>query len=644
MDIRDVLKHYWGYDNFRPLQEDIIRSVLSGRDTLALMPTGGGKSITYQVPGLMGRGLCLVISPLIALMKDQVEDLNKRGIGAETIYTGMLPDDAESALNKAKAGKVKFLYISPERLTSAYFRERLKTMEVSLLAVDEAHCISQWGYDFRPSYLRIAEVREFFPSVPVLALTATATPRVAEDIQFRLKFAAPHVLSKSFRRENLSYVVRKATDRHQEACHILSRVSGSSIVYVRRRARAEELAKLFNEHGIRSEFYHAGLSSHQRSVRQDAWKSGDVPVMVATNAFGMGIDKPDVRLVLHFDIPESPEAYFQEAGRAGRDGKKAYAVLLYSRGTLARFKRKIQENFPERKYVQQVYRNLGDFFQIEEGTGGGYAFEFNPELFMETYHMEYVPFYSALNILQMAGYLECTTDIHARSRVSFLVLRGELYRIELGSLLLERLVEYLLRHYSGIFVQYAYVDEQLMADRLGADHEEIYQALLALARRKIISYIPGNDHPYILYHQARVPASYLHIGREAYEDRRESYAEKIARMAGYIEEEDTCRQLYLMRYFGQYEHRPCGMCDHCLAQKKDAGGYSREEVKQLIIDRLRTGERGVRNLIEDIDVPREQLFTCIRILLEEGKIAYLRFPLLTLADRQPGEQKEPTAS
>lgn len=630
MEIRDVLKHYWGYDCFRPLQEDIIRSVLSGRDTLALMPTGGGKSITYQVPGVMGRGLCLVISPLIALMKDQVEDLNGRGIGAEAIYTGMLPDDMESAFNKAKAGKVKFLYISPERLASAYFRERLKTMSVSLLAVDEAHCISQWGYDFRPSYLRIAEVREFFPSVPVLALTATATPRVAEDIQFRLKFSAPHVLSKSFRRENLSYVVRHATARHQEMLHILSRVPGSAVVYVRKRARAEELARLLNNEGIRADFYHAGLSAYQRGIRQDAWKSGDVPVMVATNAFGMGIDKPDVRLVLHFDIPDSLEAYFQEAGRAGRDGRKAYAVLLCNKGTLAALKKKINDNFPERKYVQEVYRRLGNFFQIEEGTGAGYAFEFDSDLFMKTFRMEYVPFYAALDILQMAGYLECTTDVRARSQVGFLVLRDELYRIELGNALQERIVEYLLRHYAGIFVQYVYVDEKLMAGHLGVEREAVYQELLALARRKIIGYLPGNDRPYIVYHQERVPASYVHIGREAYEERKQAYAEKINEMVGYAEAEDTCRQLYLMRYFGQEEHQPCGICDYCLAQRKSPGSRPMEEVKRAIIDRLRLSDADPRRLAEDIDAPGEQVQEGIRLLLEEGRIACLELPDLTL--------------
>ena len=367
--IHEILKQYWGYDEFRSLQEEIILSVLEGKDTLALMPTGGGKSITYQVPALVLEGICLVVTPLIALMKDQVEELQKRGIVAEAIYTGMGKEQIESTLNKAIAGKIKFLYVSPERLASEQFRARLKQMHLSMLAVDEAHCISQWGYDFRPSYLRIAEIRENFRQIPVLALTATATPRVAEDIQQQLKFEVPHVLSKSFRRDNIAYVVRKANDKLGELLHILSSLKASAIVYVRKRAGAEELARFLKAKGIEADFYHAGLTSFQREQKQEAWKKGEVPVIVATNAFGMGIDKPDVRIVVHFDIPDSPEAYFQEAGRAGRDGKKAYAVLLYNEAALTALKKRVTQGFPDKNYIRQVYRLLGDFFGLEEGLG-----------------------------------------------------------------------------------------------------------------------------------------------------------------------------------------------------------------------------------------------------------------------------------
>ena len=422
--IREILKQYWGYDEFRSLQEEIILSVLEGKDTLALMPTGGGKSITYQVPALVLEGICLVVTPLIALMKDQVEELQKRGIVAEAIYTGMGKEQVESTLNKAIAGKIKFLYVSPERLASERFRARLKQMHLSMLAVDEAHCISQWGYDFRPSYLRIAEIRENFRQIPVLALTATATPRVAEDIQQQLKFEVPHVLSKSFRRDNIAYVVRKANDKLGELLHILSSLKASAIVYVRKRAGAEELARFLKAKGIEADFYHAGLTSFQREQKQEAWKKGEVPVIVATNAFGMGIDKPDVRIVVHFDIPDSPEAYFQEAGRAGRDGKKAYAVLLYNEAALTALKKRVIQGFPDKNYIRQVYRLLGDFFGLEEGLGHGLAFEFDPEHFVKTYKLELTTTLSAIKVLQVAGYLECTTEVHARSRISFLVLRS----------------------------------------------------------------------------------------------------------------------------------------------------------------------------------------------------------------------------
>lgn len=629
-DIRDILKQYWGYDQFRSLQEEIILSVMGGKDTLALMPTGGGKSITYQVPGLCLEGVCIVITPLIALMKDQVEELKRRNIPAETIYTGMTPERIETAINKAIGKKVKFLYISPERLASRHFRERLKQMQVSMLAVDEAHCISQWGYDFRPSYLQIAEVRTYFPQVPILALTATATPQVVEDIQHQLKFSVPHVLSKSFRRENISYVVRKANDKLGELLHILSKLQSSAIVYVRKRATTEELAGFLTKKGIRADYYHAGLTSLQRERKQEEWKQGQTPVIVATNAFGMGIDKPDVRIVVHFDIPDSPEAYFQEAGRAGRDGERAYAVLLYNEATLTALKKRISQGFPEKKFIREVYQALGNFFNLEEGDGTGFAFEFNPDHFVRTFKFDYVRALAAIQVLQVAGYLECTTEVHARSRISFLVLRDQLYKIELNHSLLERLVEYILRHYSGVFVQYAYVEEERLAEQLEVKREEIYQALLTLAKRKIISYVPGNDRPYIVYHQPRVPASYLHIGKEAYEDRKQAYAAKVDRMAGYIESKDTCRQLYLMDYFGQKEKNPCGVCDYCLSRKKQ-GRPDKKKVDEKIIAILQQSDKEVRDLIDQIEEERELVTNRVRYLLECGKITYKSPTILSLS-------------
>lgn len=629
-EIHKILEQYWGYAQFRPLQEEIIHSVLQGKDTLALMPTGGGKSITYQIPGIALEGICLVITPLIALMKDQVEELKKREVPADAIYTGMSAEKVESVINKSIGGKLKFLYVSPERLASARFRERLKQIPVSMLAVDEAHCISQWGYDFRPSYLKIAEIRTFFPEVPVLALTATATPAVAEDIQQQLKFKVPHILSKSFRRENLSYVVRKANDKLGELLHILSNLQASAIIYVRKRITAEELAGFLVAKGIKADFYHAGLTSLQREKKQEAWKQDVTPVIVATNAFGMGIDKPDVRVVIHFDIPDSPEAYFQEAGRAGRDGKRAYAVLLYNEASLRALKKRITQSFPEKKYIREVYQSLGNFFGIEEGEGEGFAFEFDPELFVKTFKLDYVSALSAMNVLQVAGYLECTTDVHSRSRISFLVLRDQLYKIELKEYFLERLVEFILRNYSGIFVQYAYIDEQYLAECLDTDRQKIYEALLLLAKRKIISYIPGNDRPYIVYHQPRVPASYLHIGKEAYEDRKGTYAAKVERMASYIEEGEGCRQLYLMNYFGQKEKNPCGVCDNCLAKKKKTNHPDKKQTDGEILARLNGKDWEVKELINQLGGDREWTTYRIRYLLEDGKIFYKSSTILSL--------------
>ena len=632
--IRNILKQYWGYDDFRPLQEDIILSVMAGKDTLALMPTGGGKSITYQVPGLAMEGICIVITPLIALMKDQTEALKKRGIAAEAIYTGMTTEHIESVINKAIGNKLKFLYVSPERLASRIFRESLKQMQVTLLAVDEAHCISQWGYDFRPSYLQIAEVRSYFPGTPILALTATATPQVADDIQKQLKFKTPHVLSKSFRRENISYVVRKANDKLGELLHILSKLSAGAIVYVRKRVTAEELAKFLIEKGIQADFYHAGLTSLQRESRQEEWKRGVTPVIVATNAFGMGIDIPDVRIVVHFDIPDSPEAYFQEAGRAGRDGKRAYAVLLYNEATLTTLKKRINQGFPDKQYIREVYRDLGNYFHVEEGCGAGFAFEFDPDHFVRSFKLDYVQALAAIEVLQVAGYLECTTSVHARSRISFLVLRDQLYKIDLHSVLAERLVESVLRTYAGIFVQYAYIDEQYLAEHLGVTRDDIYYTLLDLAKRKIISYIPGNDRPYIVYHQPRVPVSYVYIGKEAYEDRKEIYASKIERMAGYIESEDTCRQLYLMEYFGQKEKEPCGVCDYCLTHKKHRVRPDRKKTMESIVNLLQHSDLEVRNLIDRIEEERTFVIECVRYLLEEGSIYYKSPTVLSLKKKE----------
>ena len=632
-DIKEILKTYWGYDDFRSLQEEIIRSVLDGKDTLALMPTGGGKSLTYQVSGLAMEGVCLVVTPLIALMKDQVEDLKNRGIPAEAIYTGMRRDRVESIINKCIYDTVKFLYVSPERLYSERFREKLRLMNVCLITVDEAHCISQWGYDFRPPYLRIAEVREFFPGVATLALTATATPEVVEDIQKQLHFSTPNVLSKSFRRENISYVIRDTEAKPLELFNILSKVQGGAIVYVRTRLKASSIAAFLNKSGIKSDFYHAGLSSAQRARRQEAWKSGKVPVVVATNAFGMGIDKADVRVVVHYDVPDSPEAYFQEAGRAGRDGKRAYAVLLSSRAALGGLQKRIDDAFPPKDYILRVYEALANYYQLGEGEGQGRAFEFNLKLFARNFKLNEARVMSAISILEVAGFLGYTTDINSRSRVMFTVLRDRLYEFETGDPLLERLMVLLMRNYAGIFVQDAYVDEGFLADQLDVTRKVLYDAFISLAKRKIIRYVPGDVKPYIVYYQPRLPLSYITIGREAYENRKELFVTKIGAMARYIRDDETCRQLLLMEYFGQKEEKPCGICDVCIGKKKRLHREERKSLEERILQVLARQNTNIRELVHQLGEDKEVVVEQIRKLLDEGKIQYVSTLELGLTEK-----------
>lgn len=632
-DIKEILKTYWGYDDFRSLQEETIRSVLDGKDTLALMPTGGGKSLTYQVSGLAMEGVCLVVTPLIALMKDQVEDLKNRQIPAEAIYTGMRRDRVESIINKCIYDTVKFLYVSPERLYSERFREKLRLMNVCLITVDEAHCISQWGYDFRPPYLRIAEVREFFPGVATLALTATATPEVVEDIQKQLHFSTPNVLSKSFRRENISYVIRDTEAKPLELFNILSKVQGGAIVYVRTRLKASSIAAFLNKSGIKSDFYHAGLSSAQRARRQEAWKSGMVPVVVATNAFGMGIDKADVRVVVHYDVPDSPEAYFQEAGRAGRDGKRAYAVLLSSRAALGGLQKRIDDAFPPKDYILRVYEALANYYQLGEGEGQGRAFEFNLKLFARNFKLNEARVMSAISILEVAGFLGYTTDINSRSRVMFTVLRDRLYEFETGDPLLERLMVLLMRNYAGIFVQDAYVDEGFLADQLDVTRKVLYDAFISLAKRKIIRYVPGDVKPYIVYYQPRLPLSYITLGREAYENRKELFVTKIGAMARYIRDDETCRQLLLMEYFGQKEDKPCGICDVCIGKKKRLHREERKSLEERILQVLARQNTNIRELVRQLGEDKEVVVEQIRKLLDEGKIQYVSTLELGLTEK-----------
>lgn len=494
-DYLKILKQYWGYDHFRGIQEDIIRSVGEGKDTLGLMPTGGGKSITFQVPALAQEGLCLVITPLIALMKDQVRNLRERGIKATAVYSGMTREEILIALENCIFGNYKFLYISPERLGTEIFQIKLRSMHVSLITVDESHCISQWGYDFRPAYLKIADIRQLLPGVPVIALTATATPEVVKDIQERLQFRQENVFRMSFERKNLAYIVRHTEDKEGEMLHILQRVNGSSIVYTRNRKKTKEIAQLLNRNHITATFYHAGLSDETKDLRQKAWLKGEYRVMVATNAFGMGIDKPDVRLVIHADVPDSPEAYFQEAGRAGRDGMKAYAVLLFCPRDKITLKQRISDTFPEKDYIRKVYEDINFYYQMAMGDGLGCTFAFNLDEFCHNFKHFPVQTDSALKILTRAGYLEYTDEQDNASRIMFTLTKEELYRIHEQNADTEKLIRILLRTYTGLFTDYAYINEELLAKRSGLSRPQIYETLLFLTRQHILHYIPGKKLP-----------------------------------------------------------------------------------------------------------------------------------------------------
>lgn len=563
---RQVLQQYWGYDGFRGIQEDIIRSIGSGKDTLGLMPTGGGKSITFQVPALAKEGLCLVVTPLIALMKDQVHQLRSRGIKATAVYSGMTREEIVVALENCIFGNYKFLYISPERLATDIFRTKLRHMQVNLIAIDEAHCISQWGYDFRPSYLQIAEVRQLLPGVPVLALTATATPEVVEDIQQRLAFPQKNVFRMSFERKNLAYIVRYTENKPSELLHILNSLPGSAIAYTRNRKRTREVAEFLESNGISATYYHAGLANDIKDQRQKSWLDGQHRVMVATNAFGMGIDKPDVRLVVHIDCPDSPEAYFQEAGRAGRDGQKAYAVLLFAPRDKGLLQRRVEDTFPEKDYVRKVYEDLQYYYQMAMGDGRGCTFAFNIEEFCLNFKHFPVRVDSALKLLTRAGYLEYTDEQDNASRLMFTLRRDELYRIHENSEATEQLIRCLLRSYTGLFSDYAFIDEGFLSRQIGLSRQEVYESLVLLSHRRILHYIPGKKTPYIIYTRERQETARIVLTREVYEERKESYIRRIQAMTDYAGSQAHCRSQFLLRYFGEKDSHPCGQCDVCLQQ------------------------------------------------------------------------------
>ena len=560
---RQILTRYWGFSDFRPLQLEIIQSVAEGKDTLGLMPTGGGKSVTFQVFSLSREGICIVVTPLIALMKDQVEKLNAKGIKALMIHSGMSPAEIKIILDNAVWGDYKFLYVSPERLDSENFTERLAKMQVNLVAVDEAHCISQWGYDFRPSYLNIIRIRKILPGVTILALTATATPEVVVDIQEKLGFKQKNVRQISFQRENLSYLVRNVENKNGYLLETLQKVKGSGIVYVRSRKATHEIAAELVKNKISADFYHAGLTTSVRSEKQDAWISGKKRVIVATNAFGMGIDKPDVRFVIHFAPPESLEAYFQEAGRAGRDGKKSAAVMLYNNADKTKLKKQVTVAFPDVVQIKKVYNSLCNFLQIAEGFGKGQTFGFQLQEFAQAYKFQQAMVYNSLKFLQMEGYLEFTEEVDNPSRVYFTVNRDDLYKYQIANAAMDGFIKLLLRSYTGLFTGFVHINEELLAKRSGISRDQIYQYLKHLRQSKIIEYVPQNNTPYIYFNKERIPIDRLKISKENYGARKVEFQKRIEAVIDYATNTTTCRSRILLSYFGEKDAPACGTCDVC---------------------------------------------------------------------------------
>jgi ATP-dependent DNA helicase RecQ len=619
MTYLDILKQYWGYDGFRGIQEQIIESIGQGRDTLGLMPTGGGKSITFQVPALAMEGVCLVITPLIALMKDQVRNLCEHGIKAAAIHTGMKREEIITVMENCIFGGYKFLYVSPERLSSDLFRTKLRHVKICLLTVDESHCISQWGYDFRPSYLNIADIRKELPGVPVLALTATATPQVTEDIQDKLGFKERNVIRMSFFRSNLSYVVRKTENKLLELKHILERVPGTGIVYVRNRAQTKEISDFLNKEEIPSTYYHAGLDPTVKDERQRAWTQDKYRVVVATNAFGMGIDKPDVRTVIHMDIPSSIEAYFQEAGRAGRDGRRSYAVLLHSPADKRTMSKRISDNFPKEEFIRDVYEKLGFYYEMAVGDGRGCTFTFSLGEFCQHFSLPIIPTDSALRILTRMGYIEYLDEMDYSARLLFTAGRDELYRLHQDRTT-DEVMNIILRNYSGIFTDYAYIDEHLICTRAGIDRQKLYTILMNLQSQGVVRYVPERRTPVVTWTRERIETDMLRFDPEVYRLRKEEFKARIGAMMEYVTRETGCRSAILLHYFGEHQDKPCMCCDLC--QEKVGNGLTRGEREAIMNDILDTfhSSPGNPQKVYTLHYDRNKIDQVLHYMVDEGHI------------------------
>ena len=621
MNYELILKKYWGYDDFRGIQREIIESIGSGHDTLGLMPTGGGKSVTFQVPALSMDGVCIVITPLIALMKDQMHHLRQKGINAAAVYSGMQRDDIIRILENCILGSTKLLYVSPERLGSELFQTKLKHMQVSFITVDEAHCISQWGYDFRPSYLQIADIRRICPDVPVLALTATATPKVVEDICERLsidewqreKF---NVYRMSFERKNLTYLVSYAVDKRTELIQLLEGEEGTAIVYVRSRRHAREIAEHLTEAGLSATFYHAGLEHAEKDKRQRDWQHDRVRIMVATNAFGMGIDKADVRIVAHYDLPDSIEAYFQEAGRAGRDGQPARAILLYNNADEPKLIKRVSDTFPEKDYIRKVYDHLAYYYQIATGDGFGVSREFNIDDFCHKFNHFPIRVHAALQILQRAGYIEYTEEQDNQARVKFLVTRDDLYRLRGENPNEEKVIVALLRNYGGLFADYGFIDESMIAYQCGMKSNEVYDILKTLSQKHIIHFIPRKQVPYIRYMQRREDSEHVSLPPAIYEERKSQYQERINAMLRYAKSNDKCRSRQLLEYFGEKGTKDCGQCDVCQSHQPHDTKQAQQQILTLLSDRKR---HHVTELFR-LRLPKEEMDAALAYLLQEEYI------------------------